>query len=363
MGKTKSTARTARQNQPRGIAGNMEELINRFGTEEDCELHLLSLRWPGGFVCPHCGGRAYARVANRREFRCAACSWQFSATSGTLIAHTKVPLTKWFRAAFLVCRDPRGASAQGVARECGVSDATGVKMVRRLRAAMGFAMRLCKVGGDWVEVDAANVTCGNTDGAMKAGTGLRDMPVMVAASGSSACLRAVADVTAGSIEEFCSAHVSRVCEVRLDAHPSHFSALAGGWRATMRESAAHGDSPDSLPTAHHVISNLKAKLNGTCHGVTAGRLQEHCDEFGWKYGHRHGDQFADLLKELARWPHVNLSEINEVARWQPPHGSVRDAARGHNRRLRDKMFNRVRQDLITVIALVANLAKQSLTDV
>ena len=109
-----SNARTAAQNAPRGIAPNMALLVERFGAEGACEAHMLSLRWPGGFECPRCGHGSYARVSGRREFRCEGCGWQFSATSGTAIAHTKVPLTKWFRAAFMVCSDARGASAQAV---------------------------------------------------------------------------------------------------------------------------------------------------------------------------------------------------------------------------------------------------------
>ena len=121
----KSKARTAAQNSGEGMmAANMAELVGRYGTEEACELHMLSLRWPGGFECPKCGCRSYARVSGRREFCCASCRWQFSATSGTAIAHTRLPLAKWFRAAFMVCRDPEGCSAQAVARELGVSDAT-----------------------------------------------------------------------------------------------------------------------------------------------------------------------------------------------------------------------------------------------
>ena len=76
---------------------------------------MISLRWPGGFECPRCGHRSYARVSGRREFCCTRCRWQFSATSGTAIAHTRLPLARWFRAAYMVCSDPRGASAQAVA--------------------------------------------------------------------------------------------------------------------------------------------------------------------------------------------------------------------------------------------------------
>ncbi len=356
-----STARSAAQNAPRGIAGNMAELVGRFGTEGACEAHMIALRWPGGFECPRCGCRSYARVAGRREFRCAGCSWQFSATSGTLIAHTRLPLTKWFRAAYMVCSDPRGASAQAVARECGVSDATGVAMLRRLRAAMGFSMRLCRVGGDWVEVDGASVPCGNGGAVRHAGSGLRDAPVELAVSGSALVARALSDVTAGSLSEFCAAHVSRIHPVRLDAHPSHGQALAGGWDLRGRPSAADGDSEASLPAVHHCVSNLKAKLQGTCHGVTAGRLQEHLDEFGWKYSHRRGDQLADLLAELARWPHVRLRDIRGVAQAQPAHAGSLDPGYRHDRGIERRWAKRFRRDLATLVAQVALLKGASLT--
>ena len=345
--RSKSRARTAAQNAPRGIAGNMAELIERFGTEEACELHMIGLRWPDGFECPDCGHRGYARVKGRREFRCTGCGWQFSATSGTLIAHTKLPLTLWFRAAFMVCSDARGASAQAIARECGVSDLTGHRILDRLRAAMGFAMSLCKVGGEWVELDGASVTCGNADGDVRhAGSGKTDAPALLAVSGTRMAARSVSDVTAGSVSEFCAQHVSRNRPVRCDDHPSHRQALPGGWDARMRASEADGDSEASLPVVHHAISNLKAKLVGTCHGVTLGRLQAHLDEFAWKYSHRLGDQMADLLGELARWPHARLPEIRGVCATQPPHDGATDPGYQHNRYVDRKMLGRVRGWLV-----------------
>ncbi|MBR3159776.1 MAG: transposase [Atopobiaceae bacterium] len=105
--RSKSKARAASQNAPRGMAGNMAELIERFGTEEACEPRMIGLGWPGGFECPRCGHREYARASGRGEFRCAGCGRRFSATGGTAIAHTKAPLAKWFRAAFTACSDAR----------------------------------------------------------------------------------------------------------------------------------------------------------------------------------------------------------------------------------------------------------------
>jgi transposase-like protein len=166
MGKD-SKARTAGDNLEWAegkAAASWADFEERFGTEEACEEYLISLKFPGGFACPRCGRGEYRKVGGRREYRCAGCNLQYSTTVGAALEGTKLPLTKWFRAARMACADTRGASAQAVARECGVSDLTGQRMLRRLRTAMGLSMSLYKVAGDWVEVNGAHVSCGNYDG-------------------------------------------------------------------------------------------------------------------------------------------------------------------------------------------------------
>ena len=155
--------------------------------------------------------------------------------------------------------------------------------------------------------------------------------------------------------EFCAAHVSRLSLLRCDAHPSHGRALSGGWDAVPRPSGADGDSEASLPAVHHAISNLKAKLAGTAHGVTCERLQEHLDEFSWKYSHRLGDELADLLGELARWPHVPLRAIRSVALRQPAHEGGVDPGYRHNRKVEGRARRAVMRALATDVASVASL--------
>ena len=318
------------------IAPTIVALGRNFGTEEQCEERLISLRWPGGFACPRCGGTEYRKLGTRREYYCTRCRWQFSATSGTFLAHTKVPLTSWFLAAFLMVSDSRGVSAQRVARECGVSDDTAARMLRRLRTAMGLAMGLCRVGGDYVEVDGAHIACGNPGTEVtRPGSGKTDAPVLVAVSAQSCAIRATSDSTQGTLEEFAAAHVSRNHEVRCDEHGANL-ALSGGWDVVARKSAADGDSEESLPAVHHVISNFKAMLAGTHHGVSVERLQEYADQFSWQYSHRHGDSLLDLLRELVRWPHVRLSLMRRCRRAMPRHPSADEPGKEHNKWLRRK---------------------------
>lgn len=354
-----SRARTAAENVGWAegmVAASWADFGKRFGTEERCEEYLISLRFPDGFECPRCGHGEYRKVGGRREYRCARCGRQFSATAGTVLEHTKLPLAKWFRAVRMVAADPRGASAQAVARECGVSDVTGLSMMRRIRAAMGTSMALCRVGGDWVEVDGAHVACGNWEGSgvRRPGSGTTDAPVLAAVSATGCALRACSDSNGASMAEFASAHASRGHEVRCDDHGANL-ALVGGWDASMRKSAADGDSEASLPAVHHVISNLKAWLAGTFHGVSVARLQEYCDEFSWRYCHRAGDAFADLLADLARWPHVKLSQIRSLRVAMPAHEPPAEPGHERNRKVRARWRRREREAKRPLLARVASL--------
>ncbi len=110
------------------------EFVARFGTEEQCIAHLAGLRWPGGFVCSGCGGRAAWRLKARpRVYECGTCHRQASATAGTVFHRTRTDLAKWFLAAYLMGRDKRGVSAKFLQRELQVAYQTAWTMAHKLR--------------------------------------------------------------------------------------------------------------------------------------------------------------------------------------------------------------------------------------
>ena len=67
-------------------------------------LNILSAaRWPDGFVCPGCGsGKAWRLETKAWTYECASCGRQTSVTAGTIMHHSKLPLTAWFWAAYLI---------------------------------------------------------------------------------------------------------------------------------------------------------------------------------------------------------------------------------------------------------------------
>ena len=85
------------------------EFQRRFSSEEACASYLFAARWPAGFVCPGCrGARAWTLKTKVDTFECASCGRQTSVTAGTVLHASKLPLTVWFLAAFLMATHSNG---------------------------------------------------------------------------------------------------------------------------------------------------------------------------------------------------------------------------------------------------------------
>jgi hypothetical protein len=80
-------------------------------------------------------GRAYELVKQRRQ-QCVKCRHQVSLTSGTILHGTKISLTRWFWAAYLMTTDKRGVSALLLQRQRGLSryETAWMRLHKRRRA-------------------------------------------------------------------------------------------------------------------------------------------------------------------------------------------------------------------------------------
>jgi hypothetical protein len=79
---------------------SMSAFIQRYGTEAKCYRALYKWRWPQGFRCPGCHGRARSRFkrGTTMYYQCRACRHQTTLTAGTLFEGTKLPLRTWMLA-------------------------------------------------------------------------------------------------------------------------------------------------------------------------------------------------------------------------------------------------------------------------
>lgn len=76
-----------------------EGVNRRYPTEEARLMRVENARWPAGPTCPKCGSPCFTRIVTRKTYHCTNCRHQFSATSGSLLHGTHLPLRAWFAAA------------------------------------------------------------------------------------------------------------------------------------------------------------------------------------------------------------------------------------------------------------------------
>lgn len=138
-------------------------IMTRFSTEESAREYFESVRWPNGPVCPHCGNEDAARIqkiaANPAKkiraglYFCGACREQFTATVGTVMEKSKVPLNKWLVAWYMMCSSKTQVAALQLQRQLEIgSYHTAQFMCERIRFALADFFPAAKLDGD-VEAD------------------------------------------------------------------------------------------------------------------------------------------------------------------------------------------------------------------
>ena len=148
------------------------EFQQRFGDEAACAQYLAAARWPDGFVCPGCGGgKAWRLETKAWTYECANCGRQTSITAGTIMHHSKLPLTAWFWAAYLMATHSNGISALQLQRQLAFrSYKTAWLLCAKLRRSMLAPGRSPLAG--LVEVDETEITCRSKNDPVTGGGGL-----------------------------------------------------------------------------------------------------------------------------------------------------------------------------------------------
>ena len=115
---------------------SLSAFLSLYGTEDQCHEMLYRWRWPNGFLCPHCGHDQCCQLTNRKLQQCNRCHRQTSVTAGTIFDSTKLPLTTWFLAIYLLTQDKRGVTATKLHRYLGISYNAAWRMRRKVMRGM-----------------------------------------------------------------------------------------------------------------------------------------------------------------------------------------------------------------------------------
>lgn len=159
---------------------SLREFQARYGTEVQCRRALQEARWPYGFRCPSCEASEHSHFerSGRTYWQCTACREQTSLTSGTVFEASKLALTTWFLAMYLLTQTKTGMSALELHRHLGVSYRTAWLVKHKLMLVMFEQERDRRLEGV-VQVDDAFLGGERTGG--KRGRGSENKVPLIAA--------------------------------------------------------------------------------------------------------------------------------------------------------------------------------------
>jgi hypothetical protein len=211
------------------VPRSLVEFQRRFPDERACAAHLANARWPNGFRCPACGhGKGWELATKAFTWECAGCGKQTSVTAGTVMHGSKLELTVWFWAAYLMATHSNGMSARQLWRQLGLGSYKSAWLLcAKLRRAMVAPDRSPLSG--LVEVDETTIPHRRTDDPPAGGRGRSHDGKMLVAGAVEIVgnapgrvrLAAIADCSAETLHAFIRADIANGATVKTDGWPGY----------------------------------------------------------------------------------------------------------------------------------------------
>jgi transposase-like protein len=264
---------------------------------------LEAVRWRDGQFCPHCGvTEGLARVQGKSHrpglFYCNACKKTYTVTVGTVFERSKVPLTKWWLAAYLLSSSKKGFSSHQLSRALGVSYKTAWFVSHRIREAMRVGSFATPLGGEGKTVEMDETFVGGKEKNKHAkkrkhvGTGGagKEAVFSLVERGGHVRSHHVPSVSAKSLRPILISQVHHLSDLMTDESAP---GKAMGREFERHQSVNHSIGEYVRGGAHTntiegYFSILKRGINGTYHHVSQQHLKRYLAEFDFRYNERVG---------------------------------------------------------------------------
>ena len=264
--------------------------------------------WPDGPICPHCGvlngsTKVHGATARPGLYMCNDCRSQFTVTVGTLMERSKIPLTKWLYATYLLMSSKKGMSTQQLHRTLGVSLKSTWFLMHRIREALREGgSPFTQLGGKDKKVEIDETFVGGLEKnkhrnkRKHAGTGGAGKEAVFSLVERDGKVRShhVHSVSAKTLRPILEKHIHAETKVYSDE---------GGARVGT-EFKNHGTVNHSIceyvrgdvhtNTVEGYFSILKRGINGVYHHISQEHLKRYLAEFDFRYNERMALDVSDM---------------------------------------------------------------------
>ncbi|RLV57663.1 IS1595 family transposase [Parashewanella curva] len=270
-----------------------------YGTEDNCEKALFDWKWPSGFKCPHCGHDKHCKLKQRKIYQCNKCHHQTSLISNTIFASSKLPLTKWFLAIYVITQSKTGVSALSLKRQIGVSYNTAWSVKQKIMQVMKERDDKKPLGGT-IQLDDAYIGGEHRGG--KPGRGSENKEPIVAAVSVNEEEHPIAmrfsvvkTFSLAELKKWAKQHLSAGSTVVSDglhcfkavkeAGCEHKSIVTGGGASSVEK--------EEFTWVNTMLGNVKNAITSSYHSVDKKYLPRYLAEFCYRFNRRF--KLEDLL--------------------------------------------------------------------
>jgi transposase-like protein len=288
---------------------SLSGFLSQYGREDQCHAKLVALRWPKGFECPRCGGLQHGVVGPRQLFQCSACRYQASVKAGTIFAASKLPLTKWFLAIYLMTQSKNDIAALELMRQLGVKYDTAWLMKQKLMTVMLKRNGQRQLSGR-VQMDDAYLGGEKrwSEGG-KRGRGSPNKIPFVAALAThegkpvAVHLRRVAGFTKEQIGRYARAGLAPGSDVVSDGLACFAAVAEAGFAHTVITTGGGAKRPTepAFKWVNTLLGNVKAAITGTCRALRRQHTARYLAAYEYRFNRR-----TDLASMVPRLAYVAL---------------------------------------------------------
>lgn len=287
---------------------SLNQFLDQYGSQDQCESALEVSRWPDGFNCPKCHSRrhsCYRRGRRVKVFQCSDCRTQTTLTEGTIFHSSKLPLTIWFQAMFFLTQNKNNVAILELRRLIGISYRAAWRLKHKLMQVM-YEREQSTVLSGRIEVDDAYLG-GELPGG-KAGRGSENKVPFIAAVQTNKQGHPRYAVFS-TVKSFCREEVE--LWARRSLVPCSLVVSDGLWCFQAVEAAGcfhqrevvgkerKSTSMECFSWINTVLGNLKNAITGTYHAFDFEKYaHRYLGEFQYRFNRRFN--LAGMFKRLVK---------------------------------------------------------------
>lgn len=277
-----------------------------FHNDDKARQYLEAIRWPNGPICPHCTSPAHYKLKGEAHrpglYKCKDCEKQYTVTVGTVFERSKIPLSKWLMATYLLCSSKKGISSHQIHRTLGVTYKTAWFMTHRIREAMKDTSGETLGGpGSSGVVEADETYFGKNKGSGKGGHFSKKQKVL-------ALVERKGRVRAFHLPLITAETLKPILEGEIDHGATLMTDTASVYRKTTGHFARHEMVDHSIKeyvrgevstnTVEGYFGILKRGISGVYQHVSPAHLHRYLNEFSFRYNNRTALEINDKQRAV-----------------------------------------------------------------